>query len=322
MAGWKEFAFEWRQRPTAYPLATVDHIAIYGDKSQTLYTIDASGAAAHHKMGHLEVTKGSTSWRGTFSYNNEFWGESAGISNTLGAYNTVTGCSSFTSNTIGSYNSVVGYFALRKNIAGNYNVALGYNTLVSSISGNTNTAIGCSALASNISGSGNVALGHQAGYYETGSNKLYIANTAGTSADALIYGDFSTRALSLNANVTVSGTMLSSGPSGGIGYTNGAFGTATQTSSRTTAVEIHKMSGEITLFSAAGSVTPASFTVTNNMVDTKTLVVPNQKSGADKYHLLITNVTNGSFQVTFFTTGGTTTETPVISFMLFRYSTI
>lgn len=152
MAGWKEFAFEWRERGTAYPAATVNHISIYGDTSHTLYTIDASGSPAHHHMGHLEVVTGATSWRGSSRSNNEFWGESAGVANIVGS---------------------------------------------------NNTTIGANSLSSSISGSGNVALGYGAGFYETGSNKLYITNTAGTSADALIYGDFSDDALYINGKITV-----------------------------------------------------------------------------------------------------------------------
>ena len=70
------------------------------------------------------------------------------------------------------------------------NTAIGTNTIRSNTVGSNNTAIGVSALYDNITGSGNVALGCAAGAQEMGSNKLYIANSTGTSADALIYGEF------------------------------------------------------------------------------------------------------------------------------------
>ncbi len=41
-----------------------------------------------------------------------------------------------------------------------------------------------------------------------------------------------------------------------------------------------------------------------------------QKSGTDLYQVLVTAVGAGSFNVTFFTTGGTTTEQPVFSFAI------
>jgi hypothetical protein len=48
------------------------------------------------------------------------------------------------------------------------------------------------------------------------------------------------------------------------------------------------------------------------------LIVLSQKSGTDKYILLVTNVAAGSFQITFATTGGTTTEQPVFNFALIK----
>jgi len=59
--------------------------------------------------------------------------------------------------------------------------------LASNTTGRFNTAIGVGAGSSNVAGSGNVYLGYQAGFSETGSDKLYIANN-GTAP--LIYGDF------------------------------------------------------------------------------------------------------------------------------------
>jgi len=56
--------------------------------------------------------------------------------------------------------------------------------------GANNTYIGYAAGAMNTTGHDNVFLGHEAGYHETGSNKLYIANSMDTS-DVLIFGDFS-----------------------------------------------------------------------------------------------------------------------------------
>ena len=43
-----------------------------------------------------------------------------------------------------------------------------------------------------------------------------------------------------------------------------------------------------------------------------------QKSGTDKYMTHVTNVAAGSFQITFATTGGTTTEQPVFNFALIK----
>ncbi|WP_425509582.1 hypothetical protein, partial [Xanthovirga aplysinae] len=45
-------------------------------------------------------------------------------------------------------------------------------------------------------GSSNVFIGYAAGWFETGSNKLYIANDA--TSTPLIYGDFANKTLTFN----------------------------------------------------------------------------------------------------------------------------
>lgn len=105
---------------------------------------------------------------------------------------------------------------------------------------------------------------------------------------------------------------------GKLGYITGAGGTITQTVSRTTGVTIDKITGSITLFSAAGSTSYQTFVVTNNKVAASDLIVVNQRSGTDKYITQVTNVAAGSFSITFATTGGTTTEQPVFSFAVIK----
>jgi len=104
----------------------------------------------------------------------------------------------------------------------------------------------------------------------------------------------------------------------GVGYGTGSGGAVTQATSRTTGVTLNTYSGAITLVSAAGSATPASFTVTNSKVAATDTVLVVQKSGTDLYEIHVTAVAAGSFKVTFFTTGGTTTEQPVFNFAIIR----
>jgi hypothetical protein len=106
--------------------------------------------------------------------------------------------------------------------------------------------------------------------------------------------------------------------SGGLGYGTGSGGAVTQATSRTTGVTLDKTNGAITLVSAAGSATYQSFTVTNNTVAATDTIIVNQKSGTDKYIILVTNVAAGSFQITYATTGGTTTEQPVFNFAVIK----
>lgn len=177
------------------------------------------------------------------------------------------------------------------------------------------------------------------GIYNNAANGLagsvggarYLQLSSGTSGLGDIDGNGSSKVITINqagdiainaqgANVTVTaaasnfnGSILSSGATSGVGYATGAGGTVTQATSRTTGVTLNKVTGSITLVSAAGSATPASFTVTNSAVaatDTPHCV---QKSGTDKYIILITAVGAGSFEITFYTTGGTTTEQPVFN---------
>lgn len=103
----------------------------------------------------------------------------------------------------------------------------------------------------------------------------------------------------------------------GLGYNSGSA--VTQGTNRTTGVTINAYSGAITLFTAAGSATPASFTVTNSDVRaTDVIVLSVRSSTTNLYEVFVTAVGAGSFQITFFTTGGTTSDAPVINFAVLR----
>lgn len=145
---------------------------------------------------------------------------------------------------------------------------------------------------------------------ETGSGALVFANTP-----TLVTPNIGA---ATGTSVAVTGSIRSSSASAGLGYSTGAGSAVTQGVSRTTGVTINAVSGAITLFSAAGSATPATFTVTNSAVSATDVIILNQKSGTDKYHLLVTAVASNSFDITFFTTGGTTTEQPVINFAVIK----
>lgn len=103
----------------------------------------------------------------------------------------------------------------------------------------------------------------------------------------------------------------------GLGYFAGG-GAVTQATSRTTGVTLNKPCGSITLVSAAGSTTPATFTVTNSFVEATDTVVVCQKSGTDLYTLSVSAVAAGTFNITFNTKSGTTTEQPVFNFAVIK----
>jgi hypothetical protein len=156
------------------------------------------------------------------------------------------------------------------------------------------------------------------------SDVRFLAQRADTAIDAdleAVHGidsaDIIAAGVLADSGTSAAG-LKSTSPSAGVGYATGAGGAIAQASSRTTGVTVNAVTGAITLVSAAGSATPATFVVTNSAVAATDVVVLSQKSGTDKLELFVTNVTAGAFSVTFFTTGGTTTETPVINFAVIK----
>lgn len=169
---------------------------------------------------------------------------------TTGNRNVAIGGASQLSNLTGGDNVAIGYQTLRNNTAGDFNLALGpnalgntlsdsnvglgYGSLGANITGSLNTAVGVLA-GNNALGNSNVFVGYKAGFYEAGSNKLYISNSS-TSVTPLIYGDFATGKLAINqatatealdvlGNVRFSGALMpnnSPGTSGHVLTSSGA----------------------------------------------------------------------------------------------------
>ena len=199
--------------------------------------------------------------------------------------------------TAGASASSYGALALQNNRAtATVNDSLGSLAFLSS----TNTAPLKAEISAQLKGSGGV--------------------TGGFGADLL----FSTRsdnnaAITERMRIDSSGNVLVTGTgAGSLGYGTGSGGVVTQGTSRTTGVTLSKPTGAITMFSAAGSATAATFTVTNTLVAATDTIILNQKSGTNLYVLLVTAVAAGSFNITFYTTGGTATDAPVINFSLIK----
>jgi hypothetical protein len=117
--------------------------------------------------------------------------------------------------------------------------------------------------------------------------------------------------------ITSAGDVIVTG-AGGLGYGTGSGGTVTQGTSRTTGVTLNKTNGGITLFTAAGSIIATTFTVTNSTVAATDTIILSQKSGTNLYMLFVTAVAAGSFNITFFTTGGIASDAPVINFAVIK----
>ncbi len=122
---------------------------------------------------------------------------------TNGVQNVSIGYESSKENTMGHYNTSIGSYAMNKNTTGQKNVVLGYSAGYYIDDGSNNVMIGYRAGrgVSSSAKSGNIFLGYEAGYNETGNNKLYIQNS--NSSDPLIYGDFDTGSLGLLGNVGI-----------------------------------------------------------------------------------------------------------------------
>jgi hypothetical protein len=196
-------------------------------------------------------------------------------------------------------------------------------TLVTPVLGTptSGTLTNCTGLpvASGISGLGS----NVAAFLATPSSaNLAAALTDETGTGANVFANTPTLVTpnigaATGTSLTATGVIASTGTAG-VGYATGAGGTVTQATSRTTGVTINKTAGAITLFSAAGSGTAATFTVTNSTVAATDVIILNQKSGTDLYDLKVTAVAAGSFNITFNTTGGTTTEQPVFNFAVIK----
>lgn len=120
--------------------------------------------------------------------------------------------------------------------------------------------------------------------------------------------------------------LLDSQNSNGVGNHIGTriYGTTANTSdvaqatSRTTGVTINAAVGTITLVSAAGSATHAAFTVTNSFVAANDVVVVTVKTATDPRIAVVTATAAGSFVISTATLSGTTTETPVLNFVVIK----
>lgn len=204
----------------------------------------------------------------------------------------------------GNSSTCVGYFSGNAN-GGFQNAFFGSQSGLSNTTGSYNTFIGRQAGASNLTGSQGVFIGTDAGNLHTAGNNVILIGYN-------VQASTTTVANELNIGNVIGGNLDTSVKK--FGYAPGTGGAVTQGTSRTTTVVINKSNGEITLFSAAGSATATSFTVSNSTVVATDRIILNQKSGTNKYLAFVTAVGTGSFEITFFTTGGTAVDAPVIGF--------
>lgn len=156
------------------------------------WALYASGSASNN------VAVGSQSqYSVTVGNNNTSVGYNSLHNNSSGLYSNAFGSNALRDNLTG-FNLAFGSDALLTNTTGTANIGIGNSTFSQNLNGMNNTAVGFAAGEFNTAGSGNVFLGYKAGQNETGSNKLYIANT--NTNVPLIYGDFASNRIGLGTN--------------------------------------------------------------------------------------------------------------------------
>lgn len=149
-----------------------------------------------------------------------------------------------------------------------------------------------------------------------------VTSTGATGTGAFVFATSPTLVtpvlgVATGTSLATSGLITSSSASAGMGYATGAGGTVTQGTSRTTAVTLSKITGEIVLFSAAGSATPFTFVVNNTTVGLHDTITVTQQTGTDVYSAVANKPIAGtSFQITITDLTGTTTEAPKFNFTI------
>jgi len=240
----------------------------------TLQNNSSSGNSAFGTQALVNNTTGA--WNNAFGYDALFY-------NTSGTGNVSIGINSLHDNTSGNYNTAVGYGALYNNTTADSNTAVGFFASGTSETGINNTVIGCRADFWNIGGSsntiigheagkgasshnksGNVFLGFRAGYGETGSNKLYIENSADITTP-LIYGEFNNNFVTTYGNFGI-GTKQFGNGTRALSFTNGTVPNSSITDGVMLYSEDGNSTSELKVRDEAGNVTtlsPHNFNMTS-----------------------------------------------------------
>jgi len=183
-----------------------------------------NNAGYENIIGHDNVYLGNNAGKANTDIYNVIIGSDAGISSTSG-FNTFIGKSAGGS-AAADGNTYLGMGSGKNNVTGYSNVYLGGRAGYWNTSGNNNVLIGYGAgeLASGQAlGSNNIFIGYDAGDAQVGvSNKLIIESSSSTSP--LIYGDFSTDAVTINGTMNTTGALTASSIS-----TEGALGSGNLT---------------------------------------------------------------------------------------------
>jgi len=185
------------------------------------YNIGMGFEAGHAiTTGQYNVLSGyQAGYRMTTGLNNiaigkeALWGNANGVT---GTENIAIGTRTIQNDNGSDFNVAIGYWAGFNIKNGVNNIALGKEAGKSILYGSYNTILGAGAGYNiGVSTSSCVFIGKEAGYSESASNKLHIANN---STESLIEGDFSAKTLNINGALTVNGAAVG----GGVNITSNA----------------------------------------------------------------------------------------------------
>jgi len=190
-----------------------------------------------------------------------------------------------------------------------------------------------------------IAIGLEAGKTSQGTNSVAIGAYAGQTSQAtntiiLNASGSAVNGVSAQASSFYVNPIRSTAPQAGfvyynsntyevvystsLGYPTGSSsgGTVTQSGSRTAGVTLNKSTGQITLVNVAASGTAITFTVTNSTVAAvDTIIVNCSSSNAGNVYLtFVSAVAAGTFNITFYTTGGVAIDSPVFNFTVIKGS--
>jgi hypothetical protein len=167
----------------------------------------------------------------------------------------------------------------------------------------------------------------EAGAIEFLNDEYYATITTGSARKTFAFlqsPSFTTPNLgaATSASLLSTGSISSSSATAGIGYSTGAGGTVLQSTNKSNAVTINKITGQITMNGAAlAAASEVSFTVNNSSVTQYDVPVVAISANAtnNTYLLSVTSVTNGSFRIS--VTNASTTprsEALVINFAIIK----
>ena len=207
----------------------------------------------------------------------------------------------------------------------------------------TTIAINSSTISVPMFSASKIAIGNSAGLTSQGANAIAIGYFAGKTSQAantiiLNASGSEVNGVSAQASSFYVNPIRSTNPQAGfvyynattyevvystsLGYPTGSNsgGAITQTGSRSSGVTLNKLTGQITLLAAAGSATPTTITVSNSTVAAVDTVIVNCSSSTNTYLTFVTAVTGTGFNITYYTTGGTTSDSPVFNFTVIKGS--